>query len=364
VRIPIYRSKIQATSEAPGSAIRTRKSAQPFIQAQLDKGKPGQALTNAIGNYALYRYNMAEQLKLDEAVVESKNKLRDLAFNLSQMEDTTNILDGDNPLWFQKSNAIKKQIQKKLGKNKTVNQKFNASFLNDESNLRFSLRGDITEKAKTKTVELNKAKKELIKLELSNTFASADQYNRALDMYLAEEQSKMGVNFDAKEFAVGVYEMQKEIAAAVGDAFVANNADLAFQLIDLVPDIQIAQEITTSDLSKLTDTEIEELTADTQIAAKNIARFIGQYGNGAQYLVHTLSQLNEPDVRTIVDKLYDDALQFEDLVIKFETNRTNLREEASKQTFSNFVTIDENETFSKQDIILFQCLNITLLQPV
>ena len=351
MRIPIYRSKIQATSEAPGSAIRTRKSAQPFIQAQLDKGKPGQALTNAIGNYALYRYNMAEQLKLDEAVVESKNKLRDLAFNLSQMEDTTNILDGDNPLWFQKSNAIKKQIQKKLGKNKTVNQKFNASFLNDESNLRFSLRGDITEKAKTKTVELNKAKKELIKLELSNTFASADQYNRALDMYLAEEQSKMGVNFDAKEFAVGVYEMQKEIAAAVGDAFVANNADLAFQLIDLVPDIQIAQEITTSDLSKLTDTEIEELTADTQIAAKNIARFIGQYGNGAQYLVHTLSQLNEPDVRTIVDKLYDDALQFEDLVIKFETNRTNLREEASKQTFSNFVTIDENETFSKQDII-------------
>ena len=105
MRIPVYRSRIQATNEAPGRAFQTRKRAQPFVQAALDKGAAGRALTSSIGDYALYRYNMAEQLKLDEASVKVQDELRNLAFDLSQKQQV-NALDEDG-LWYSESKKIK-----------------------------------------------------------------------------------------------------------------------------------------------------------------------------------------------------------------------------------------------------------------
>ena len=58
MRIPVYKSTGRPTSEAPGARITARMNAQPFVQAELQKGAIATEVANQVGEYANMRYKM------------------------------------------------------------------------------------------------------------------------------------------------------------------------------------------------------------------------------------------------------------------------------------------------------------------
>jgi len=55
MRIPVYKSQGRPTSEAPGARITARMNAQPFVQAELQKGAIETEVANQVGEYANMR---------------------------------------------------------------------------------------------------------------------------------------------------------------------------------------------------------------------------------------------------------------------------------------------------------------------
>ncbi len=354
MRIPVYRTRIQPTNEAPGRAFQTRKRAQPFVQALLDKGKVGQALTSSIGDYALYRYNMAEQLKLDKLSIEAKDRLRNLRFDLSQRQDTSGIFDGDKPEWNLETQRIKKDILSRLGKNKNALQKFEATFLASESDNKFALRGAIAQTNKTEAETVSAAKFTTLENDLNNTYNTVDDYNQKVALFLAEE----GARSETDEFKIKLYNAQKNIAENVTRSFISNDSAAALELDTTLDAMMYLEQLQKSygkvdgslDYAQLSESDIATIVKNVEEASLTIAQFQANYGNGAEYMLYTLMQLPEGDRNDIATKIFEEAISYEDNVNKFINRQEELNTEFKEATHNNFVTIDETDTYSSSEI--------------
>tara|TARA_B100000073_G_C23740223_1_gene573490 strand:+ start:474 stop:2351 length:1878 start_codon:yes stop_codon:yes gene_type:complete len=354
MRIPVYRTRIQPTNEAPGRAFQTRKRAQPFVQALLDKGKVGQALTSSIGDYALYRYNMAEQLKLDKLSIEAKDRLRNLRFDLSQRQDTSGIFDGDKPEWNLETQRIKKDILSRLGKNKNALQKFEATFLASESDNKFALRGAIAQTNKTEAETVSAAKFTTLENDLNNTYNTVDDYNQKVALFLAEE----GARSETDEFKIKLYNAQRNIAENVTRSFISNDSAAALELDTTLDAMMYLEQLQKSygkvdgslDYAQLSESDIATIVKNVEEASLTIAQFQANYGNGAEYMLYTLMQLPEGDRNDIATKIFEEAISYEDNVNKFINRQEELNTEFKEATHNNFVTIDETDTYSSSEI--------------
>ena len=314
MRIPVYRSRIQTTNEAPGRAFQTRKRAQPFVQAALDKGAAGRALTSSIGDYALYRYNMAEQLKLDEASVKVQDELRNLAFDLSQKQQV-NALDEDG-LWYSESKKIKDRALAELGKNKNTLQKFNATYLMSESNNRFGLRNDLQSIKKTKIAETETKEKELIVSDLIDNDTSLpsgtekiQEYNNVLGAFAYKQGQKITkLGYDPTVVEDEFRLMQKDIANGVLNVSVNNDPRIAANIISSKDDILEKRRIDLA-IRNLDGAEMpEELRIDKAINDVRLRELSTLTGINTDYLVHTLSNIDEVDLIEITNAAFDDAI--------------------------------------------------------
>jgi len=354
MRIPVYRSRIQATNEAPGRAFQTRKRAQPFVQAAIDKGKVGQALTSSIGDYALYRYNMAEQLKLDKLSIEAKDRLRNLRFDLSQRQDTSGILDGDKPEWNSETQRIKKDILSRLGKNKNALQKFEATFLASESDNKFALRGAIAQTNITESETVSAAKFTSLENDLNNTYNTVDDYNQKVALFLAEE----GARSETDEFKIKLYNAQRNIAENVTRSFISNDSAAAIELETTLDAMMYIEQLRKAygkedgslDYSQLSESDIATIVKNVEETSLTIGQFQANYGNGAEYMLYTLMQLPEGDRNDIATKIFKEAISYEDNVNKFIDRQEELNTEFKEATHNNFVTIDETDTYSSSEI--------------
>tara|TARA_X000001388_G_scaffold29219_1_gene20714 strand:- start:5593 stop:8109 length:2517 start_codon:yes stop_codon:yes gene_type:complete len=158
MRIPTYRAQVSPTNEAPGQQIRTRYNANIAVQSQLDKAKPLNAALQEIGEFARVRYEMARDNLLNEATLAADEKIFEAFNDLKDSKDFNRVLDGDSPLWNQRMQKIKTDLQKALGKDKYSNSKFNAYFNQSELRNRFKLRGVIDTKVKQAQIQYSNTK--------------------------------------------------------------------------------------------------------------------------------------------------------------------------------------------------------------
>jgi hypothetical protein len=139
MRIPIYRSQAQRTSEAPGARITARMSAQPFVQSELAKGGVLTAASQAVGEYANTRYKMLVETQKNEAIFSAKEALMGLSSELEKSTDIGNVFDGE--MKYERGvKSVYNELRKTVGKNKYALQDFDSSFKQMEIPIKFRLR--------------------------------------------------------------------------------------------------------------------------------------------------------------------------------------------------------------------------------
>jgi hypothetical protein len=139
MRIPIYRSQAQRTSEAPGARITARMSAQPFVQSELAKGGVLTAASQAVGEYANTRYKMLVETQKNEAIFSAKEALMGLSSELEKSTDIGNVFDGE--MKYERGvRSVYNELRKTVGKNKYALQDFDSSFKQMEIPIKFRLR--------------------------------------------------------------------------------------------------------------------------------------------------------------------------------------------------------------------------------
>ena len=158
MKIPVYTAQASVTREAPGRQIRARQSPSAMAQAELDKQKPMGAALKAAGDYAQTRYKIQTENNLNEALLDAQEALRERRKELEKDPDYNNILDGDNPIWNKETDQLKRELLKKVGKDRYALQQFNSRFGNLELQNRFALRDAVDQRVQI-AAEQNRARK-------------------------------------------------------------------------------------------------------------------------------------------------------------------------------------------------------------
>lgn len=139
MRIPIYRSQMRPTSEAPGARITARKSATPFVQAALAKGGVVTEIAKQAAEYSNMRYKMLVETQKNEAIFSAKEALSELSRTLEKSEDIGNIFDGEMK-YDQGVEGVYNEMRAKVGKNKYALADFENSFRQMEIPIKFRLK--------------------------------------------------------------------------------------------------------------------------------------------------------------------------------------------------------------------------------
>ena len=138
MRIPVYKSQGRPTSEAPGARITARMNAQPFVQAELQKGAIATEVANQVGEYANMRYKMITETQKNEAIFSAKEGLMALSSQLEKDRDVGNIFDGELK-YAQGVKSVYDTMRSTVGKNKYALQDFDNSFRQMEIPIKFRL---------------------------------------------------------------------------------------------------------------------------------------------------------------------------------------------------------------------------------
>ena len=138
MRIPVYKSTGRPTSEAPGARITARMNAQPFVQAELQKGAIATEVANQVGEYANMRYKMITETQKNEAIFSAKEGLMALSSQLEKDRDVGNIFDGELK-YAQGVKGVYDEMRATVGKNKYALQDFDNSFRQMEIPIKFRL---------------------------------------------------------------------------------------------------------------------------------------------------------------------------------------------------------------------------------
>ena len=365
MRIPVYRSQIQATNEAPGRAFQTRKNAQPFVQAALDKGAAGRALTSSIGDYALYRYNMSEQLKLDEASVKVQDELRNLAFDLARDDDPANVLDGSNK-WQSQSNQIKKNILASLGTNKNTLQKFNSTFMTSESNNRFALRNDLNQVIKTRKEKISTTYFTQQEELLINNF-SVQNYKDIIKEIQDYHAPKVK-NKDIEQSVVDgkIREMKTNVAKGVLAKLVGNDPYLASrfsafnEIIDQgVKAEEILRTISEDEIElvlgpeklQMYKTQVLEMGEAIQDITGVLLASTGEADiNDVKYAFHSLGQLTGDSIQDITFNILKDANDYRQQLREADEENIKKDQFFENEAYEQFFAIKDGQTYDENAV--------------
>jgi len=143
MRIPIYKAQSQATSEAPGKSFTARKNVQLAAQTELAKGAPLTAFADEVAKFSLERYKITRNNLLNEADLAADESLMNLKNELEKSPNYNRVLDGDNPLWTERSEAIKNKLLETVGGDKYSQKAFSLRFKQNELKHRNQLRNEI-----------------------------------------------------------------------------------------------------------------------------------------------------------------------------------------------------------------------------
>jgi hypothetical protein len=113
-------------------------NAQPFVQAELQKGAIATEVANQVGEYANMRYKMITETQKNEAIFSAKEGLMALSSQLEKDRDVGNIFDGELK-YAQGVKSVYDTMRSTVGKNKYALQDFDNSFRQMEIPIKFRL---------------------------------------------------------------------------------------------------------------------------------------------------------------------------------------------------------------------------------
>ena len=237
MRIPVYRSRAALTQEAPGRRMTARMRGDVLARAELQKGEVLGEVINQVGAYAKMRYQAAEETKLNEALLEAEEGIRQASYELSKSPKIYNVLDGDDPLWDQETSGLRDQILDKLGTNRFTREKFTSRFDQLELSTRFQLRNVVDKKIVAAEQAAAARRKEATVLSLSDAGigdpqASIDLYTKLLGGHEIDDSRAVSQGrANPTLVQAGNLAMKKAIAANVVSSYASSDPMLALNLL-------------------------------------------------------------------------------------------------------------------------------------
>ena len=192
MRIPVYKSTGRPTSEAPGARITARMNAQPFVQAELQKGAIATEVANQVGEYANMRYKMITETQKNEAIFSAKEGLMALSSQLEKDKDVGNIFDGELK-YAQGVKSVYDTMRSTVGKNKYALQDFDNSFRQMEIPIKFRLQEVIDLKIEKRRQAALKARQDQQVSIYSNPYLDVTSDELAMDQAQLESMVQQAV---------------------------------------------------------------------------------------------------------------------------------------------------------------------------
>jgi hypothetical protein len=181
MRIPVFTSRAQRPSDAPGRPITARMRAEPFIQAELRKGE---VVTEALGqvqSYALMRHKAAVEVQMSESLLAAEEEMMNLANRLKDSTDIYNVFKPDGSgSWSDNVNDMRERLADSI-QSRSARDEFRARFNQSELSKRFQLKGAIDTRVRARAAAAEAARLRAIETELSDPFnATPEDYEMAI----------------------------------------------------------------------------------------------------------------------------------------------------------------------------------------
>ena len=242
MRIPVYRSEIAATSEAPGRSIGARMRGSVLAQAELQKGEVLGEVLGQVGAYAKMRYKVAEETKLNEGLLAATEGLNMAARDFARSDQPYNVLDGESPLWNEESQSIREKVLEALGPNRFTRRAFEERFGQMELDARFKLRGVLDKKIDAANQAALASRQSSVVQLLSDPDATREDYDNALTG-VAIDQGRLVKTGAANADVVKLsnLKMKTDIAENVVGSYVGADPIRALNLIGALEQIDAGE---------------------------------------------------------------------------------------------------------------------------
>ena len=311
MRIPVYRSDVQRTNEAPGRSFSARMDARPFVEAALQKGASTRALADAVGAYAEQRGKMIAEAEYNETALALDEEIRTATYDLSRSNDIGNIFDG-NKLWEKKMKSIQSNVLGRV-KNSNVRRKLDFSFNQSEIQSRFRLQGVVDDK-------IIKRDQAAIAARQTNAVAALTQIGATTADYNA------WFNAQNPTMTEGGVKTGKFNPAAVSRANLAQRVDVA---AGYVTNRYGAEPTSAMKLISFVNTldEVEMSNVDEMLGVATLTTGIDPYA------ATVLSQIPRDQALKIVKDNLKTALTFYDAEEKFKTDLEQQNNKSNEEAY-------------------------------
>lgn len=333
MRIPVFTSRAQRPSDAPGRPITARMRAEPFIQAELRKGE---VMTEALGQvqeYSLMRHKAAVEVQMSESLLAAEEEMMNLANRLKDSTDIYNVFKPDGSgSWSDNVNDMRERLADSI-QSRSARDEFRARFNQSELSKRFQLKGAIDTRVRARAAAAEAARLSVIETELSDPFnATPEDYEMAIITVRTNEDAATRSGTSGS----GTSQTNRQRLAVN----IANNATQALVFDNPSIAVALAEALDLQD-----EVEKGTITAEEAYARSGLE-------DNAAYTLFTLQQLPREDALEII---YDTLGRSNRLYEAAERQRTEQEERNNASLDRNyrgmFMFADRTREFTVADLM-------------
>ena len=333
MRIPVFTSRAQRPSDAPGRPITARMRAEPFIQAELRKGE---VMTEALGQvqeYALMRHKAAVEVQMSESLLAAEEEMMNLANRLKDSTDIYNVFKPDGSgSWSDNVNDMRERLADGI-QSRSARDEFRARFNQSELSKRFQLKGAIDNRIQARANAAAAARMGAVEDALSDPFnATVADYDMAVLGIRADEEAGVRAGTVSRE-AAGVAN-----AALAGN--IATRTTQAYVFDDPTRAVALAEALDLQD-----EVDAGRMTAEEAYARSGLT-------DDAAYTLYTLDALPREQALGII---YDTLSRSNRLYEARDRQRTEQEERNNASLDRNyrgmFMFADRTREFTVADLM-------------
>lgn len=332
MRIPVFTSRAQRPSDAPGRSITARMRAEPFVQAELRKGDVIAEGLDQVQQYALMRHKAAVEVQMSESLLAAEEEMMNLANRLKDSTDIYNVFKPDGSgTWSDNVNDMRERLADSI-QSRSARNEFRARFNQSELSKRFQLRGVIDSRIQARANAAHAARMQAVEDALSNPGASVTDYDLAVMGIRTEEDAAIRSG-TASPGTTGVMNTQlaTNIATRTTQAYVFDDPTRAVALAEAL-DLQ------------------DEVDAGTMTAEEAYEQ--SRLPDDAAYTLYTLEALPREQALEIIYDTLGRSNRLYEAAERRRTERENQQNAANESTYrAMFMFADPNQQYTTTQIM-------------
>lgn len=333
MRIPVYRTQAQRPNEAPGRRITARMNAQPFVQAELQKGAVFGEAMDQLASYALMRQEAAVEVQMSESLLAAEEEMRNLSRQMRETPDIANVFRADGTgLWSDSITDMRERLADRI-EGRSAREEFKARFNQREQSLRFSLQDAIDARIRARASAAAAARLSAVEDALSDPFTGRpEDYDLAVLGITSDEAAAIRSGTATPETAATMNQaLAQNIAERTTGAYVFDDPTRAVALAEA---LDLQDEVEAGRLSPEDAYDMSGLSDD------------------AAYTLYTLQMLPREQALEII---YD-TLGRSNRLYEAQTNAREREEAERNEVFDDayrgmFFFTNPNRTYTGRDVI-------------